>query len=324
MRPNLHLTVVIPFRDRLDRLEELLRELAAQEYPREELEILACDDGSRKDPWPTIAHYASLLPHLRLLQQPPKGPAAVRNLGIRESRAPLILFLDSDVLPAPGLLKALALALIEHPHWLGAEAKIERIGQEGPLWDGPSCLHGGRYHTAAIAYRREALIQAGGFEEAFPFPACEDVELAYRILQRGPIGFVPQAVAYHPTRPVSLRIHWHWRCYWRYETILAKRHGFISFPENPSGRFPRMRVAWTAIFTLPMGRIFQALKYLRSQPGDALWALGYGVFDVFCGIWALPNILGTPIPPVRNYFTQRPRGNAFRSSVPAGSAKGWE
>jgi glycosyltransferase involved in cell wall biosynthesis len=47
------------------------------------------------------------------------GPGGTRNLGIRAGSAPWILFLDDDVLPMPGLLKAYADAIEKHPDAIG-------------------------------------------------------------------------------------------------------------------------------------------------------------------------------------------------------------
>src|SRR5262249_52368260 len=155
---------------------------------------------------------------------------------------------------------------------------------------------GGHYHTAAIAYRREVLLAVGGFDEEFKLPACEDVELAMRVLEHGRIGFVPEAKVRHPPRKITGLAHWHWRQHWRYETILAVRYGILAFPDKACGSFPRMRVALAAMATLPAGRLLSALKSCADAPADAFLAALYALFDVFCGLWALPSILFAPVP----------------------------
>lgn len=162
---------------------------------------------------------------------------------------------------------------------------------------------GGSFPSGASAYRREALERVGGFDEEFKLPACEDAELAARLIQLGKYGYVPEALAYHPVRRVSLGTHWRWRKHWRYEMILAKRHGILSFPGNPAGPYPRLRVALAAIVTLPAGRFIQGLKEVLKKPGDGVFACFYALFDVFCGIWALPRILLDSVPPQRNYLS---------------------
>jgi GT2 family glycosyltransferase len=304
-KSGFQVTVVVPIRNRKDLLEKCLFSLTSQDVELGNVEVLVCDDGSTEDIRSVVVSFERIL-NIRLLHQQPKGPGAARNLGIQESIGPTIIFLDSDALPDQALVSKLVTALNRNPEWMGAEAKIESIGEEkGPLRDGPVCQEGGRYHTAAIAYRREALIKAEGFDETFRLPACEDAELAFRVLKQGPIGFVPGAVVYHPQRKITFRTHWRWRRYWKYEMILAKRYGFLSFPGNPIGPFPRLRVALAAVVTLPAGRFIEGIKYTRYKPFDGMLACLYALFDVFCGVWVLPIILFSNLPPRENYLSNR-------------------
>jgi GT2 family glycosyltransferase len=171
-----------------------------------------------------------------------------------------------------------------------------------PLWEAPEAPKGGRYHTAAIAYRRDALVAAGGFDEAFPLAACEDVELAARILSTGSIGFVPEAIAYHPRREVDLRIRWRSRLHWKYLVILAERYGCLAFPERKICRFRRLRIAWSAVAGLPLGRLLRALRWMRYSPSSAILAGLYALFDIICGLWALPGIFFYPVPKRIDYL----------------------
>jgi len=297
-------SVVIPVRNRPELLVQSLSFLAKQDFRPNEYEVLVCDDGSTEDLQPVVEKFSSKILNLRFLRQEPKGPAAARNLGVRESVSPIVVFMDSDILPHRGMILHLVTALDQNPDWMGAETRIKSIGEDqSPLWDGPVCDNGKRYHTAAIAYRRDAVDKAGGFDETFKLPACEDVDLAARILKKGSIGFVPEAIAYHPIRPIALQTHWRWRRHWKYEMILAKRYGFLSFPEHPAGPYPRLRVALAAVVTLPAGRFIGGVKYIKHKPSDGMLACLYALFDVFCGFLALPSILFSDIPPQRNYLS---------------------
>ena len=296
-------SVIVPVRNRSDLLRNCLQALVDQEWSFDFSEVLVCDDGSTENLRPTIEEFKGQLPNLRLLCQAPKGPAAARNLGILSSDASILVFLDSDVVCSPGFLKLITETLKSHSDWVGAEGSIKPIeGTAGPLWDAPACDRGECYHTAAIAYPRKALVQAGGFDQAFPFPACEDVELAARVLNQGPIGFVYEAAVLHPRRPVTLRSRLLGRKHWKYVMIVAKRYGFLAFPGRRVGRFPRLRVALAAVINLPGGRFLLACKHVGQNPREAVLACLYAVFDVLCGLLALPEILFAPVPPRRNYL----------------------
>lgn len=310
-------TVVVPVRNRPELLSTALRALTARDLSRDDLEVVVVNDGSDEDIASVVSAYAGSSvqrPTIRLVNLRPSGPAAARNAGIRESKAPVVIFVDSDVEVDPDCILNLLHALDTHPNWVGAEAKlVPKGGEDGVLWDAPAAEHGGRYHTAAIAYRRNALNSVGGFDETFKLPACEDVELAVRLLRIGPIGFTDRAIAYHPRRRVRASTHWKWGRHWRYEMILAVRYGIISFPGRSAGRFPRLRVALAALVNLPTGRLLTALSAFPTSPRAAASALAFSVIDVVRGAGALPVILFARVPPRRNYLScehPAPKGRA--------------
>jgi glycosyltransferase involved in cell wall biosynthesis len=296
-------SVVVPARNRLGPLARTLETLIHQDLSPAEYEIIVCDDGSTEEVATVVAHFAAAPVAIRLNRQPRLGPAAARNLGIRLSAAPVVIFVDSDIEADQALVRHLLAALDSHVEWVGAEAALHPIGEHtGVLWDAPASIAGGRYHTAAIAYRRAVLLAVGGFDEDFRLPACEDVELAMRVLARGPIGFVPHAKARHRRRRVTAATHWRWRRHWRYQTILAARYGILAFPGRTCGPFPRPRVAWAALASLPAGRLWSAVKAAPQTPGDACLGSLYALFDIACGLSALPSILCAAVPPRRDYL----------------------
>jgi GT2 family glycosyltransferase len=311
MNGLLRVSVVVPVRNRMDLLARALETLIEQSFPAAEYEIIVCNDGSTDDVAGALTRFSAAPVDIRLEEQPPLGPAAARNLGIRRSHAPQLIFVDSDVQADRTLIRSLVEALDAHPEWLGAEAALHPAGKEmGILWDAPVSTSGGHYHTAAIAYRREVLLAVGGFDEEFKLPACEDVELAMRVLEHGRIGFVPEAKVWHPRRKITGLVHWRWRRHWRYETILAVRYGILAFPGKSCGSFPRMRVALAAVATLPAGRFLSALKSRVDAPTDSFLAALYALFDVLCGLWVLPSILFAPVPARRDYLGISTRGEA--------------
>jgi GT2 family glycosyltransferase len=304
MTPSPLATIVVPVRNRSDLLRECLDGLMKQDLVGELFDVLVCDDGSTEDISAVIADFQSGPVGVRLLSQPPLGPAAARNLGIRNSHSPTLVFIDSDVRPHPEAVRRLVEALERNPRWCGAEATVEPTeGEDSPLWDAPTA-RGGRYLTAGIAYRRSALEQAGGFDEAFRLPACEDVELAVRVLQAGEIGYVPEAMILHPRRRITLNARWRWRLFWRYTVWLAARYGFLAWPGKRT-RFPRLRTALAAVATLPLGRAIAAVGRLPSSPSVGLRALAHAGFDIVCGMAALPDIVLCRVPERRDYLRDR-------------------
>jgi GT2 family glycosyltransferase len=301
---ELKFAVVIPVRNRPDLLARCLDSLRKQEFPEGKWEVLICDDGSTQDLSDVVERFKPSLPNLRILRQPLKGPAAARNLGFRSSPAEIFICLDSDVVCDAGFIRSMANALREHPEWVASEATVLPFGEKTILFDAP-VNHGGTYGSGASAYRAKALHQVGGFDEAFPFPACEDVDLGAKLLCLGPYGYVPEAIVYHPTRRVTLKTYWKWRRFWKYVMILGKRYGFLAFPGRRIGRFPRLRVTLAALLTLPGGRFLRGCAHLKKNRKEGLLACFYSLFDVVCGIFALSDILWGDVPPVRNYLQRR-------------------
>jgi len=296
------IAIIIPCRDRRDLLRRCLVSIKEQEIPSEKFEIMICDDGSNQNISEVVESFQMHFSEMRVIRQESRGPAAARNCGFRSSRAEIFVCIDSDVICAPNFLKEIIKALDSHPEWIAAEATVvPNDGLNSPLWDAPA-NRGGVYLSAASAYRSEALHQVGGFDEAFIYAACEDTDLAARLLKIGTYGYAREAVAYHPRRCVGFGSHWSWRKHWKYIMILAKRYGFLGFPGRPAGRFPRIRVSLSAIIRTPMKRIILSLKYARESPFRGLLGFVYGLFDIFCGFIALPSVLFSPIPPFRNYL----------------------
>jgi GT2 family glycosyltransferase len=297
--------VIIPARNRSDLLKDCLSSLVEQDFPIGRCEVIVCDDHSEENLEEVVEMFQPHLPRLKLLrQQDHRGPATARNMGFRLSTADIFVCVDNDIICSPEFLGELVSTLESNPEWVAAEATLTPIGRSSsPLWDAP-VGKGGVYLSGASAYRAEALRRAGGFDEAFPY-YCEDTELAGRLLKLGKYGYVSKSLAYHPRRLVTLRTHWNWRSSWKYVMIVAKRYGFLAFPGKDAGRFPRLRVAFAAVVTQPAGRLIEGIQYMREDFFGGSLACFYALFDVLCGIWALPTILFSTVPPRRNYLIDK-------------------
>jgi cellulose synthase/poly-beta-1,6-N-acetylglucosamine synthase-like glycosyltransferase len=143
----------------------------------------------------------------KVISGPGAGPAAARNLGWRAARHPWVVFLDDDVVPGDGWLPAL-LADLSVPAGVGgvqgALAVPLRADRRPTDWERvTAALTEGRWLTADMAYRVDALRAVGGFDERFPAAYREDAELAYRVRRAG-WSLVPgKRRTIHPVRPES-------------------------------------------------------------------------------------------------------------------------
>jgi glycosyltransferase involved in cell wall biosynthesis len=204
-------SVVIPVYNMASCLAECLGGLRDQTFPSERFEIILVDDGSTDN---TLATANQLkidfaMDNMVIVQQANTGPAGARNQGICLARGEIIVFLDSDCIPQPEWLEQLITPL------LSADATI--VGVEGrtlPAPGGHNILdhyidnpNGGYCWTCNIAYRKSVLYEIDGFDEGFPLPASEDIDIAHRAKQLGTIPFVPEALVYHLILPRGFKKH---------------------------------------------------------------------------------------------------------------------
>jgi histidinol-phosphate phosphatase family protein len=183
---KLDCAIVVPTIGR-ESLQRLLSALDQEALDQEALECVVVDD--RADPRPPLV-LETRLP-VTLLRSGGRGPAAARNVGWRATTTRWVAFLDDDVVPQPGWLSRLAGDLT------AAEA-VRAAGSQGVL-EVPSSterrstdderrtqrLSTARWITADMAYRRDVLVAAGGFDERFPRAYREDSDLALRIVSSG-------------------------------------------------------------------------------------------------------------------------------------------
>jgi GT2 family glycosyltransferase len=199
--PPVGATVVIATRDRREGLRRVLEALAAQRGDRA-FDVVVVDDGSAP---PVGAADLAALPGARLLRGAGRGPAQARNAGLRATAAPVVLFTDDDTLPDPGWVDAALAFLDAEPGAVGVEGPIaslpyDRVHELSLESPGP-----GAYFTANVAYRRAVLEAIGGFDPTFPYPHCEDLDLAFRAQEHGEIGFAPDMRMGHVPRAASMR-----------------------------------------------------------------------------------------------------------------------
>jgi len=249
-------SIIIPSRGMEEHLRQLFQALIPELEGRN-VEVLLVDDGSE----PPLDFLEKEFPQLNLkvLRQPPRGPACARNLGIKNARAEIIIFLDSDVIPQSGWFSALLSPFEQDKELAGVEGKTisSNLDQLNPFSHFLYNFEGGKYLTCNIAYRRSWLERVGGFDQRFPYPWREDSDLAFSILELGGrIIFEPRAVVDHPVRPVSLkRLVWFYP--WRrgYDWLLKKKHPEL-FKKHLGGLVDKSELSFGLSFFLALVLFF--------------------------------------------------------------------
>ncbi len=277
---TIRVSVVVPTRNRLAELEKCLTALSKQEFPRQDYEVIVCDDGSVEDVKSLVLELRQAGGNWIYLKQNAKGPGAARNLGIRHARGEVVAMTDSDTLPDFQWLTKLWQALLENPAAVAVEGRVyaQNEGQYGPLGEGPTNNSGGVYLTCNCAYRRQVLLKAGGFDETFPFPAYEDTELAARAQQFGRIVWQPDAIVIHPERPLTACGVLKKLQHWEYVLIMGLRYGYLAWRQYPV-KHPRLRVALLATLVLPAAKFRKALNWFGSQPTASIQLAFLGLVE---------------------------------------------
>ncbi len=206
------LSIVIATHARPASLERLLRSLAPQ-LRAGERELIVAENGS---PAP-LAIPAEIAPALHL-HDPQPGKCRIQNRAIAQARGEALVFLDDDVIAAPGYLDAVDAFFGEHPEFAAMKGRILPVedarAKAGERWvylDLPIVDHGEQVIEvrgvlgANMAFRAAVLRQVGPFDERLGPGAGgheEETEMSARIRRAGyRIGYAPRALVYHEVDP---------------------------------------------------------------------------------------------------------------------------
>jgi glycosyltransferase involved in cell wall biosynthesis len=210
-------TIVIPTYNRKPILEKCLKALENQNFTNktvENYEIVLVDDGSTDDTLDWLSQEKENLPHVHLYTQDHQGPAAARNLGVKNAQGDTIIFIDSDLVVTPQFLQAHADALIEGQEKIGSDrlftygAVINTCNFENPTQEPYKItdFSAAYFATGNVAIARKWLEEAGLFDTAFQLYGWEDLELGVRLKKLGlKLIKCPQAVGYHWHPPFNLQ-----------------------------------------------------------------------------------------------------------------------
>ncbi len=199
MKP--YLSVIIPYYNAPEKLERLLASIEKSKKAPP-YEIIIVDDGS-------IEKFKTKLKIIRLPHN--KGPAIARNRGVEAARGEFIVFLDGDVEVFPDTLFHIAKVFKDDPDvvaltgvWVKEQKSTAFFPNFKALRDWSYWINerdkSGYYFlfsTRIAAIKKAVFVRLGGFDETYPAPLVEDIELTYRIARRYSIIFAPQVRVHH-------------------------------------------------------------------------------------------------------------------------------
>ena len=189
---RLTLSVIIPVHNDAEHLaiclEALIRSL------RKPDEIIVVDDGSTDGSGEVGGRTAGV--RLVTLSGKPAGPAYARNRGAQNATGNLLIFLDSDVRVHPDTLKKIESTFTIHPDLdalfgsyddspshSGLISRFKNLSHHYIHQTGKE--EASTFWSGCGAIRKGVFDSVGGFDDRFPVPSIEDIELGMRLKESG-------------------------------------------------------------------------------------------------------------------------------------------
>ncbi|MGH7550914.1 MAG: glycosyltransferase family 2 protein [Gemmatimonadota bacterium] len=184
-------SVVVPVLNGGTDFERCLAALAGSEF--RDYELIVVDDGSMDGSPGLAATYGARV----VRSAGRRGPGASRNQGVVHARGEIVLFLDADCEVHADTLGRAAAAFRTSP----PPDAVFGSYDDAPAADGMVTVFKNLQHhyvhqqgrseartfwAGCGAVRRSVFQEVGGFDgELFPRPSIEDIELGYRLRERG-------------------------------------------------------------------------------------------------------------------------------------------
>lgn len=213
-------SIIIPAYNSAATLLLCLNAVLRQTYPAEKTDIHIVNDGSSDDT-AVLLQKASLPERVKIhTHTANKGLAAARNTGIQHSAGEIVIFLDADMETQPDFVEN-HVKLHENPDVVGVLSAL-LPAQENPVDNYQKYLYRSKrgakkfpaetplpFHVFILgisSLKRQAIFDAGQFDDKISSYGGEDTEFAYRLWQKYPQGlyYAPHIkVVHHHYRPFS-------------------------------------------------------------------------------------------------------------------------
>ena len=241
--PHPSISVILPVLNEQSHLESSVRSILSQDYKGLIEVILAI--GPSKDKTLEIAeHLASADSRVVLVENPTGKTAAGLNLALKQTMNPVVVRVDAHA-EIPENYLSLIVEVLNKTGAVNVGGVMAAVGKttfEKSVAGAMRSAFGvgaSRFHTGGVAgpvdtvylgaFRREALIEIGGFDERFT--RAQDWELNFRLRENGGIiYFDPRLhVTYRPRSTVGALARQYFE-YGRWRRVVSRRHkGTINY-----------------------------------------------------------------------------------------------
>lgn len=223
----MHLSVIIPTRNRSALLEKAIESLTVQTYSQDDFEVIVIDNGSTDGTKSIVESYKQKLPNLSYAYEASPGLHIGRHKGLELSKGDILVYADDDIEAFPTWLEGIAesfedpsVALVGGNNFPNYEtpppAWVELLWNETPLGRANgmySILDFGNVIQEIspmyvwgcnFSIRKEVLLRVGGFhpdgmpEEFLRYRGDGESAVSSGILNAGyKTIFNPKALVYH-------------------------------------------------------------------------------------------------------------------------------
>ncbi len=214
------ISVLLPTYNRADALLRTLQSLEQQSLNAEIFEIVVVDDGSSDSTAALLEKFAEETGNRFSYAVLKKngGPAKARNTGLAMIRGNLVLIIGDDIEPDVFLLekhlsfhkknsdeKDALLGHVSFPEELTSSAFMNWLETDGRkyFFNYADLVAGEEaepifFYTCNVSVKLSLLSKSGWFDESFPYASHEDLELGYRLADKGMrLVYDPDAKGYH-------------------------------------------------------------------------------------------------------------------------------
>ena len=288
--------IIIPCWNEEKTVSRTLDSLLAADYPREKLEVIIVDDGSKDNTWEAVQKYASN-PQIRMYQKENGGKYTALNFGIEKATASIIGCLDADSTIAPDSIKSsvykflddaevmsvVPAMTIENPQSL--IQLIQKVEFESVIYLRQAFSFLGALFIASgplSLFRKEVFERTGGYRHAY---LGEDLELSMRM------QFNHMKIIYNP----ESHVYTHGPKTWK--ALLKQRvrwtYSFFKNAADYKGMFFNREYGHLGMFILPVGWIGNVVTVLLVP--FLVYNLGVALVHVIQPlVWGVYPVLTMP------------------------------
>src|SRR3989338_202880 len=283
---GLQASVIIPVYNGAETIAACIDSALKQDF-KSRYEVIVVDDGSTDRTGEIVKCFGR---KVKLISQKNRGPAAARNAGARAAKGEFIVFMDDDCQADKHWLAEM-LWPFESPEGVGVQGRYKNRQREIvarlihlEIAERYEKLRQQRFvdhiGTYSAAYRRETFLKCKGFDEKFSIASGEDIDLSYRLAEKGfKLVFNWNAVVWHQ-HPTSA---WHyfkvkfWRAYWRVR--MYKKHKRKIVQDSYTSQNVKLQIGLFYVFLIGLAGLFFTQKALIVVALTALaWFLSITKF----------------------------------------------